>query len=135
VVDDADLFMPDQPFSQRPGDAREAMVRHARASLVGMVSHLDLPNDWVEIRVEVGPIAQTLADIATAIQPRYCLLGPARLGPMSPSAGLVAAIGPRSDCELLTVPMRQRADDTGIIPRMRHWLGGLPLDTPTRNMR
>lgn len=121
VVDDADLFVPDQPFLQRPADARDAMARHARASLVGMVSHLDLPNAWVEIRVEVGSITRTLADIATAIQPRYCLLGPARHGPLSPSAGLVAAIGPRGDCELLTVPMRQRADDAGIIPRTRHW--------------
>lgn len=135
VIDDAGLFMPDQPFPQRPGDARDAMARHARASLVGMVSHLDLPSDWVEIRVEVGPLTQTLAGIASAIQPRYCLLGSARLGPLSPSAGLVAALGTRSDCELLTVPMRHRADDAGIIPRMRHWLGGLPLDTPTRNVR
>jgi hypothetical protein len=135
VVDDADLFMPDLPFPQRPGDAREAMARHARASLVGMVSHLDLPNDWVEIRVEVGPITQTLADVATAIQPRYCLLGPARLGPLSPTTGLVAAIGPRGDCEVLRVPTRPGSGGAGMLPRMRDWLGGLPLDSPPRNVR
>ena len=58
VVDYAGGYESDHPFPQRPGGVLDDMVRHARASLVGMVSHLELPNDWVEIRVETGPVAR-----------------------------------------------------------------------------
>ncbi len=123
VVDDAGGYGPELHFTQRPGDIQSAMARHARASLVGMVSHLDLPNDWTEIRVETGPFTRTLADLVAALQPRYCLVGPAHLGPLSPSAGLAAAIAGRSDCELLTAGSRGAGEGLRPLARVRHWLG------------
>jgi hypothetical protein len=135
VVDYPGGYESDNPFPQRPGDVLDAMVRHARASLVGMVNHLDLPTEWVQIRVETGSVTQTLADIAGALQPRYCLVGPARLGPLSPSAGLAAAIKGRSDCELLAVPAKPGGDeDKGLLPRLRHWLAR-DLGTPAGHAR
>jgi nucleotide-binding universal stress UspA family protein len=124
VVDDASGYESDHPFPQRPGDLRAAIARHARAWLVGMVNHLDLANDWVEIRVEAGPLTRTLADLVVELQPRYCLLGPARLGPLSPSAGLAAAIGGRSDCELMALKALHATEGGGLGHWMRHWLNG-----------
>jgi hypothetical protein len=122
VVDDAPGYGSDQPFPQRPGDLRAAMARHARAWLVGMINHLDLPNHSVEIRVETGSPIPTLADLVVELQPRYCLLGPARLGPLSPSAGLAAAIGGRSHCALLSATTRAGADGDGLLRRVQRWL-------------
>jgi hypothetical protein len=124
VVDDTGAEAPDKPFPERRGDLRQAMARHARASLVGMISHLDLPNAWVEVRVEFGAVAPTLAKIAADLQPRYCLVGPSRLGPLSPSAGLAAAIKGRSDCELLRLSGRRGGNHSGLISRVSHWLAG-----------
>lgn len=130
VLDNAWQVEPDQPFAQRPGVARDAMVRHARASLVGMVSHLDLPTDWIEIRVETGNVTQALSEVAGALQPKYCLVGPARLGPFSPSAGLASALKERSDCEVLRVASKRRRDEEGIGAWVRHQLEET-LGTPT----
>lgn len=122
VVDDAAGYETDHPFPQRPGDLRDSMTRYARAWLVGMINHLDLPNGWVEIRVETGPVTPTLADLVVALQPRYCLMGPARLGPLSPSAGLAAAIGGRSDCELMSAATRASTAVHGLRRRLHRWL-------------
>lgn len=124
VVDDAPGYASDQPFPQRPGDLRAAMERHARASLVGMVNHLDLPNAWVEVRVETGSVTPTLAALVAELQPRYCLMGPARLGPLSPSAGLAAAIGGRSRCELMTIQVKPGGEGAGLGHWLRHCITG-----------
>lgn len=119
----------DLPFPQRPGDLCQAMVRHARACLVGMVNHLDLPDTWVEIRVESGALIQSLAKIATELRPRYCLIAPARLGPLSPSAGLAAVIEGLSGCTLLRISGGEGDTGGGLPHRVRHWLAGV-LQTP-----
>jgi nucleotide-binding universal stress UspA family protein len=124
VVDYAGGYESDHPFPQRPGAVLDDMVRHARASLVGMVSHLELPNDWVEIRVETGPVVETLAGLARALKPRYCVIGQSRLGPLSPTAGLAAALKTRSDCAVLAVPGTGEAVHHGLLTRMRHWVAG-----------
>lgn len=122
VVEEVSGYQPDQPFTQRPAGLRAATQRHARAWLVGMLNHLDLPNDRLAIRVEAGPLSQTLADLVEELQPRYCLLGSARLGPFSPSAGLPEAIGGRSDCELLAIKGQHGGGDEGLGHWVRHWL-------------
>ena len=130
VLDDAWQVQPDQPFAQRPDVVRDAMVRHARASLVGMVSHLDLPTDWIEIRVEAGPVTRALSEIAGALQPKYCLVGPARFGPFSPSAGLASALKEQSDCEVLRIAAKRAEDGGGIGAWVRQQLEG-GLGAPT----
>jgi nucleotide-binding universal stress UspA family protein len=134
VVDYAGGYESDHPFPQRPGGVLDDMVRHARASLVGMVSHLELPNDWVEIRVETGPVCEILADLAGALKPRYCVTGQSRFGPLSPRAGLAAALKTRSDCEVLAVPGTEEGVRHGMLARMRHWVAG-DLGTPTGHAR
>ena len=134
VVDYAGGYESDHPFPQRPGGVLDDMVRHARASLVGMVSHLELPTDWVEIRVETGPVCDTLADVAGALKPRYCVVGQARLGLLSVTAGLAAALQTRSDCEVLAVPATGEGVHHGMLARAMHWLEG-DLRAPTGHAR
>jgi hypothetical protein len=134
VVDYAGGYESDHPYPQRPGGVLDEMVRHARASLVGMVSHLELPTDWVEIRVETGPVCDTLADVAGALKPRYCVVGQSRLGPLSPTAGLAAALKTRSDCEVLAVPATGEGVHHGMLARAMHWLEG-DLRAPTGHAR
>jgi hypothetical protein len=124
VVDGAPGYESDHPFPQRPGDLREAMTRYARAWMVGVINHLDLSNEWVEIRIETGPLTRTLMDLVVGLQPRYCLLGPARLRPLSPSAGLAAAIGGRSDCELMRIHDQLGGEGSGFGHWMRQWITG-----------
>ncbi|MGE5153031.1 MAG: universal stress protein [Bdellovibrio bacteriovorus] len=124
VVDDAAGYEADHTFPQRPGDLRESMTRYARAWLVGMINHLDLPNGWVEVLVETGPVTATLAALVVELQPRYCLMGPARLGPLSPSAGLAAAIGGRSRCELMTIQAKPGGEGVGLGRWLRQWITG-----------
>jgi hypothetical protein len=117
VVDYAGGYESDHPFAQRPGGVLVDMVRHARASLVGMVSHLELATDWVEIRVETGPVCETLADLASALKPRYCVVGQSRFGPLSAIAGLGTALKARSDCEVLAVPATRGGVHHGMLAR------------------
>lgn len=134
VVDDAAEYESELPFPQRRSQVLDAMVRHARASLVGMVNHLDLPNDWVEIRVETGPVIATLTELAGVLKPRYCVVGQPRLGILSPTAGLAAALAGRSDCDLVAVPGAGGHKLDGMIARVGHWLGG-DLGTPSGQAR
>jgi nucleotide-binding universal stress UspA family protein len=134
VVEYEGGYESDHPFPQRPGGVLDDMVRHARASLVGMVSHLELPNDWVEIRVETGPVCATLAELAAALKPRYCVVGQARLGPLSVTAGLATALKTRSDCEVLAVPGTGEGVHHGLLARAMHWLEG-DLRAPTGHAR
>lgn len=123
VVDYPGGYETDHGFPQPPGAVLDDMVRHARASLVGMVRHLDLPVDWVEIQVANGPTPDTLADIAAARHPRYVLIGSPRWGGLSPTAGLGAALKARNGGELLVVPGTNGVLPQGLMARARHWLG------------
>jgi len=134
VVDYAGGYEADHAFPQRPGRVLDDMVRHARASLVGMISHLDLPNDWAEIRVETGPVTDALANLAGALKPRYCVVGQARLGPLSPTADLATTLKAKSSCEVLVVPGAGERVSQGLIARVRHWMGG-DLGVPTGHTR
>jgi nucleotide-binding universal stress UspA family protein len=103
----------DCPFPERPGQVQGAMVRHARASLVGMVNGLDLPNDWVEILVETGPAVETLTRLIAARGAAYCLMGRPRLGALGAAlgvgAGLAAALRARGGCEPIEVQAKPLA--------------------------
>jgi len=134
VVDFAGGYEADHPFPQRPGPVLDDMVRHARASLVGMVSHLDLPNDWAEIRVETGPLVDTLGRLAAALRPSYCVVGQPRFGLLSPTGGLAAVLKEQGGCEVLAVPGAGEDRREGMLARMRHWMGG-DLETPTSHPR
>jgi hypothetical protein len=134
VVDYAGGYESDHPFPQRPGRVLDDMVRHARASLVGMASHLDLPNDWAEIRVETGPVVETLAKLAGVLKPRYCVVGQSRFGLLSANAGVAAALKDPSGCEVLAVPGLGEERHRGVLARMRHWMGG-DLGAPTSHPR
>jgi nucleotide-binding universal stress UspA family protein len=134
VVDYTGGYESDHPFPQRPGRVLDDMVRHARASLVGMASHLDLPTDWAKFRVETGPVVETLARLADMLKPRYCVVGQSRLGVMSANAGLAAAMKERANCEVLAVPGLGEEQHQGMLARMRQWLGG-DLGTPTSHPR
>ena len=114
----------DHPVPVRPGQVLADMTRHARASLVGMIHHLDLPIDAVRVRVETGPLVDTLAGLVAEVQPRYLLIGPRRLGPLSPSAGFASAISPHSACEILVVPAGARPRRRELLSRIRHWFAG-----------
>ncbi len=124
VVDYAGGYESDLPFPQRPGRILADMVRYARASLVGIVSHLELPNEWVEIRVETGPVVETLAKLAGALKPRYCVVGQSRFGLLSPTTGLAAALSTRSGCEVLAVPGVEQGARHGMLARVMHRLAG-----------
>jgi nucleotide-binding universal stress UspA family protein len=134
VVDYEGVYESDHPFPQRPGAVLDDMVRHARASLVGMVSHLELPTDWVEIRVETGPVVETLTHLAGALKPRYCVVGQSRFGLLSPTAGLAAALKTRSDCEVLAVPGTGEGVHHGMLARVMHRLAG-DFGAPTGHPR
>ena len=99
------------------------MVRHARASLSGMVYHLELAKDWVEIQVPTGPVVDTLTDLASAWRPSYVLVGAARWGVLSTTAGLGAALKARNGGALLVVPAVDGVAPQGLMARVRHWLG------------
>jgi hypothetical protein len=67
--------------------------------------------------------------VAAALRPRYLLVGPHRLGPLSPTGGLAAAIRHAGDCELLVVPAQGHASNSGLLARARNWFadrGTLP---------
>ena len=134
VVDYAGGYESDHPFPQRPVGVLDDMVRHARASLVGIVSHLELPTNWVEIRVETGPVCETLTRLAGALQPRYCVIGQSRFGPLSPTAGLATALKTRSNCEVLAVPGTGEGVHHGMLARVMHRLAG-DLGAPTGHPR
>lgn len=123
VVDYQGVYEADHAVPQRPDKILEDMTRHARASLVGLVSCLDLPDALLEIRVETGPLLAALTRVSAALRPRYVLAGPHRLGPLSPTGGLAAAIRDASDAELLVVPCDGRGALAGMLTRARHWLG------------
>ena len=65
----------DHGLPQPPGALLADMVRHARATLSGMVHHLELAKDWVEIQIPTGSVVETLADLAAAWHPNYVLIG------------------------------------------------------------
>jgi hypothetical protein len=134
VVDYVGGFESDLPFPERPGAVLDDMVRHARTSLVGMVSHLELDPKWVEVRVESGPVVETLGGLAGNLKPRYCVVRQSRLGQLSPIAGLSTALKARSDCEVLAVPGTPVGVGKAILARMRHWVGA-DLGAPTGHPR
>jgi hypothetical protein len=103
VVDYPGGYEPDQPSSQPHGAVLRDMVRHARASLMGMILHLDLPTDWIEIQVQTGPTVETLAALAGAYHPRYVLIGRARWGILSCTADLDAALAAGNGGKVLAV--------------------------------
>jgi nucleotide-binding universal stress UspA family protein len=127
VVDYEGGYESDHIPHHSPQQVLSDMVRHARASLVGLVHHLDLPTSPVEIRVESGPTASTLIALAATIRPRYVLVGHSRWGLLSPTSGLASTLESQAGCELLVVP--QHGDDasgSGLIKRVQHWLAGEP---------
>ncbi|MFZ0789043.1 MAG: universal stress protein [Chromatiaceae bacterium] len=124
VVDYPGGYEADHAVPQRPDQVLEDMTRHARASLVGRVACLDLPKISPEIRVETGPVVQSLARVAAELRPRYVLVGPRRLGPLSPTAGLAAATRDAGDCELLVVPDDGHRARSRLLVRAKHWLTG-----------
>jgi nucleotide-binding universal stress UspA family protein len=134
VVDFVGGFESDLPFPQSPGAVLDDMVRHARASLVGMVSHLDLDPAWVEIRVESGPVIETLAGLAGALKPRYCVIGQSGLGLLSPAAGLAGALKASGHCEILAVPGTGGGLGKEMLARVRRWVGA-DLGAPTGHPR
>jgi len=95
-----------------------------------MVSHLELPNEWVEIRVETGPVVETLARLAGSLKPRYCVVSQSRFGLLSPTAGLAAALKTGSDGEVLAVPAAEQGVRHGMLARVMHRLAG-NLGAPT----
>lgn len=130
VVDYAGGYEDDHGLPQPQGAVLADMVRHARASLLGMVYNLELETDWVEIQVPTGPVAGTLADLAATRHPRYVLVGSARWGILSATAGLGAALKARNGGELLVVPAVDGVAPLSPVARVRHWLGQ-DLTVPT----
>lgn len=124
VVDYPGGYEADHAAPQRPDQVLEDMTRHARASLVGRVACLDLRTISPEIRVESGPVVQSLARVAAELRPRYVLVGPRRLGPLSPTGGLAAAIREAGDCELLVVPVDGQRSIARLLVRAKRWLTG-----------
>ena len=122
VVDYQGGYAPDQPFTQRPDQVLEQMARHSRYALLGMVMRLSLPSDWVEILVETGPLAPTLAQRAAALNARYLAVGRARLGPLSPTATLAPMLEARPGCELVVVPDAEDAAWRRMLADTRRWL-------------
>ncbi len=123
VVDYTGRDEDDHGLPQPPGAVLADMVRHARASLSGMVYHLELAKDWVEIQVPTGPVVDTLTDLASAWRPSYVLVGAARWGVLSTTAGLGAALKARNGGALLVVPAVDVVAPQGLMARVRHWLG------------
>jgi hypothetical protein len=123
VVDDQTGDEDDHGCPPPPGAVLADMVRHARASLLGMVYHQDLPTDWAEIQVQTGPVRNTLVDLAVARHSRYVLIGSARWGLLSPTAGLADALKIRNAGQLLVVPGTDEAAPQGLMSRVRRWLG------------
>lgn len=113
----------DHGLPQPPGAVLADMVRHARATLSGMVHHLELAKDWVEIQIPTGSVVETLADLAAAWHPNYVLIGAARWGVLSTTAGLGAALKARNGGALLVVPALDGVASQGLMARVRHWLG------------
>ncbi len=119
----------DLPFSQPQDEVRTDMVRHARASLVGMVNSLDLPSNRSEVRVEPGPVVEGLAALVAQLGPRYCVIGRPRFRPLGATSGLAAALASRGDCELMEVPGTATRDTKHPTGRARRWLAanqGIP---------
>jgi nucleotide-binding universal stress UspA family protein len=123
VVDYAGSYEDDHGFPQPPGAVLADMVRHARASLLGRVYHLELATDWVEIQVPTGPVADTLTELAAARHPRYVLIGSARWGLLSSTAGLADTLKVRNAGQLLVVPGIDGAAPQGLMARVRRRLG------------
>jgi len=123
VVDYPGGYEPDQPRAQPQGAVLQDMVRHARASLMGMILHLDLPTDWIEIQVRTGPRVRTLAELAGACHPRYVLIGRPRWGLLSGIAGLDAALQGCNGGPVLAVSGERGTLGDGLLDRLRHWSG------------
>jgi nucleotide-binding universal stress UspA family protein len=134
VVDYTGVYEDDHGFPQPPGAVLTDMVRHARASLLGMVYHLELATDWVEIQVPTGPVVDTLTDLAATRHPRYVLVGSTRWGSLSATAGLPDTLKARNGGELLVVPTVDGVAPQGLMARVRHWLRQ-DLAVPARSGR
>jgi len=114
----------DLPFSQPQDEVRADMVRYARASLVGMINSLDLPNTLTEVRIETGPVIEGIGALVAQLGPRYCVIGRPRLRSLGATAGLAAALNSRGDCELLEVSGAASAGTGKLRTRARDWLTG-----------
>jgi len=112
----------DLPFSQPQEEVRADMVRYARASLVGMLNSLDLPNTLSEVRIETGPVIEGIEALVSRLGPRYCVIGHPRLRPLGATVGLAAALHSRGDCELVEVPGNSTLDRRRPVGRARRWL-------------
>lgn len=126
VVDYQGGFESDHAAVHTPAQLRKAMIDHARASLVGLVHLLDLPVGQVEIIVEPGAVADTLASLAAALHPVYVLVGRSRWGMLGGLAGLEKVLKSRAGCDLLVVPASGSTGSGLVTKRLRSWLAGSP---------
>jgi K+-sensing histidine kinase KdpD len=126
IVDYQSGFESDHAPFQSPRQVVADMVRHARASLVGMVHHLELPTSHVGIRVESGPATDTLAELAAALHPRYLVVGQSRWGLLSPTQALTKAVAAQPGCELVIVPSTAEGSGRRLMGRVRDWVAGEP---------
>ncbi|CAK0746301.1 hypothetical protein CCP3SC1_150036 [Gammaproteobacteria bacterium] len=124
IVDYDSVYEDDHGFPQPPGKIREDMIRHARMSLFGMIHHLNLSTNLIEIQVKTGPVVDTLIDLAATIHPRYVLIGASRFGILGSTTGLVTAFNAGSNGQLLVVPNTNTAlSNWDITSRIRQWIG------------
>jgi hypothetical protein len=78
VVEHHSGFETDHVPFLTPGQVRETMQREARAWLLGLACHLELPR--VEILVPSGRLGPVLADLALERRARCLVTGPSRWG-------------------------------------------------------
>jgi universal stress protein A len=83
-------------------DVESQMQRYARAWLLGLACHLDLPE--ATITVLAGRPFDRLLDLARAARPSYVVVGRSRWSLLSPLAGLSDALATAGiECDVLAV--------------------------------
>lgn len=116
VVDYQSDFASDLVLVQSSRQGVFDMMRHARASLIGLVHHLELPTSRVGIRVESGPTISTLVELVSTLHPRFFLVGQSRWGLLSTTQALTEAVAAQSGCELVIVPSTAQQDADCSLP-------------------
>jgi nucleotide-binding universal stress UspA family protein len=104
-----------------PEEVRASLVRAARAWLLGLVHHLDVPS--VEIVVEQGHPSEVIATLADQRGARYVVAGHPRWGALTPIARLERDPRIRAvDCDVLSVGSPGQASGQPVRDRLAHWL-------------
>lgn len=102
VVDHLGLFESDHIPVYNRAELKASLERYARAWVLGLLHHLDLPS--VEVVVRTGNPRQEIATLAEERGARTVVAGKSWVGPFGALAGLAADKRIRAlGCEVLTV--------------------------------